>query len=562
MANSTHWDEALRQWAGAAALERGAEVLRRGALFDTRRVGPSLRARCHGTEGGLYHPTLTLTHDDASIVSGHCTCPAGAEGQCKHTAALGLRFASEPAAFVVVAPLAEALRGRSRAELVTLIGQMVERHPELDALVVFPMPGGRIRGADAAAFARQADGIFDAAGSSWGAEVAIVDALRPLASLAAQFAEAGDLPGCLTVASGLTTSIYRHLPAFAGHSHADDLRAIVQQCVAAVGKRLARHEDSAETRADALQWLLETRALDLDLGDVGPAESVEAMLGAHTTPAERATLAAGLGDGDAALRFDLVRDTLSDAEFLAGCEALGRAAAQVERLLRLGQWPDALDVARRAPLWAMETIGEHLVTYGAPEVAEAMVLARAEQSRDPSLLRWLRARALQRGDADGVRALTETLLEVRPDREAFAWLREATAPAAWGQARERALGLMLAHGRVRDYLESLLSEGLVLRAAAHVRAARPARDLALHVADAAEGEAPDAAIAIWDAELESRVAQRGREAYAEAAVLAGRVVSALRRTGRNAEADAYPRDLRRRHARMRALHEALDTAGL
>ncbi len=579
MSDTTRFIEALRVWSGAAALVRGAEVLARGALFDTRRVGPSLRARCHGQESGLYHPTLTLSDDDGAIASGHCTCPAGADGRCKHTAALGLRFAAEPEAFVRLAPLAEALRGRTRAELVLLIEQMVQRHPELDALVTLPMPGGRSRGApEAADFGRQADGIFDAAGSAWGAEVAILDALSPLAALARRFADAHDLPGCLAVSQGLTDSVYRHLPAFLGHHHADDLREVVRGCVEAVGSCLARHEDPAAPREAALTWLLETRAADLELGDVGPAEVIEALLPSATTPAERAALAARLGARDAphtpgtptawetlpdgALRFELVRDTLSDPEFLAGCEALGRAAEQVERLLALGRWQEALDVARRAPLRAMQPIAEHLVAYGAPEVAEALVLARAEQSRDPSLLMWLLGRARQRGDGAAVRSLAETLVEVRPDVQAFGWLREATAPADWEPARERALGLMLGHGRVRDYLEALLSEGLVARAAAHVRSVRPSGDLALRVAEAAAGPCPDDALAIWEAEIEALVGRRTRGAYAEAATLAGRAVETLRRLGRHAEADGYGASLRRRHGRMRALHEALDAAGV
>lgn len=566
--------ESLLQWSGAGALGRAAEVLARGALFDTRRTGPTLRARCHGTEGGVYHPTLTLSDAGDAVVAGHCTCPAGAEGRCKHAAALGLRFDAAPDSFALVAPLAEALRGRSRAELVTLIGQMVERHPELDALVTLPMPGGRAAGAaDALAFARQADSAFDAAGESWGAEVAIVDALSPLAGLAQRFAEAGDLAGCLAASEGLSASVYRHLPAYAGHSHADDLRGVVQRCVHAVGQCLSRVGEGP-VRAAALDWLLDTRARDLDLGDVGPAEAVEALLLSVTTTDERARLAARLGGNardteliwdaspDGALRFDLLRDTLSDDDFLAGCAGLGRAAEAVERLLARGRWPEALDVARKAPLWAMLPVAELLVAHQAPEVAEALVLARAEQSRDPSLLRWLLARALARGDATSVRSLADTLIEVRPDLEALAWLRAATDPAHWSAARERALGLMLAHGRQRDYVEALLIEGLVARAVAHVRAARPAPDLARRVAEAAAETLPAEAVAIWRDEVEALVGRKNRGAYTEAAALVRRVEDTLARLGHDAEARAYGATLRQRHPRLRALHEALDAAGV
>lgn len=575
MAHTETLRRALQQWSGAAAVGRAAEVLARGALFDTRRTGTTLRARCHGSEGGLYHLSLTLSDAHDAVSSAHCSCPAGAEGRCKHTAALGLRYAAAPDSFAVVASVTESLRARSRAELVTLIGQMVALHPELDALVALPMPGRRADDdADARAFARQADSAFDAAGAAWGAEVAVVDALSPLATLARRFAEEGDLAGCLAVAEGLSESVYRHLPAYAGHSHADDLRGVVLRCVQAVGHGLARVRDES-LRASALDWLLDTRARDLELGDVGPAEAVEALLVSATTASERGRLAARLAGAspgevcwdaspDGALRFDLLRDTLHDDDFLAGCARLGRADEAVGRLLARGRWPEALDVARKAPLWAMLPVAEALVAHEAPEVAEALVLARAEQSRDPSLLRWLLARAQARGDTTAVRSLAETLIEVRPDLEALTWLRGATEPAQWSPARERALGMMLAHGRQRDYLEALLSEGLIARAVAHVRAARPSADLACRVAEAAAETLPAEAVAIWRDEVESLVARKNRVAYTEAAALVQQMEGTLRRVGHDAEASAYRATLRQRHPRLRALHEtleALDGAG-
>ena len=82
------------------------------------------------------------------------------------------------------------------------------------------------------------------------------------------------------------------------------------------------------------------------------------------------------------------------------------------------------------------------------------------------------------------------------------------------------------------------------------------------MAEAAAETLPAEAVAIWRDEVEALVGRKNRGAYTEAAALVRRVEDTLARLGHDAEARAYGATLRQRHPRLRALHEALDAAGV
>ncbi len=129
----------VRRWIGDESFRRGQRYFDQDAILNPRRAGMMLRAQCQGSRSQPYRVQIAL--GPKGIVSGDCSCPVGGGGHCKHAAALLLTWLDNADAFADVEDMATMLDRRSKAELIDLIGKMVERYPELEMLVELPVPG-------------------------------------------------------------------------------------------------------------------------------------------------------------------------------------------------------------------------------------------------------------------------------------------------------------------------------------------------------------------------------------------------------------------------------------
>src|SRR5438046_357196 len=84
----------IRALVGDPRFDRGQACFAAGAVFDPRRSGPALRARCEGSGGEWYRLEATL--DVRGVSHARCSCPVGAEGDCKHVAAMLLAWQHAP----------------------------------------------------------------------------------------------------------------------------------------------------------------------------------------------------------------------------------------------------------------------------------------------------------------------------------------------------------------------------------------------------------------------------------------------------------------------------------
>ena len=67
------------------------------AVFEGRREGRTLKAKCEGSQGGPYRIRVDLSAD--GIASATCSCPVGGHGRCKHVAAVLLAWQDDPERF-------------------------------------------------------------------------------------------------------------------------------------------------------------------------------------------------------------------------------------------------------------------------------------------------------------------------------------------------------------------------------------------------------------------------------------------------------------------------------
>src|SRR5690348_7814419 len=93
-------EQDVEEHVGARSFSLGQQYAQSGAIFDARRQGMTLKARCEGSSGGPYRVQVTL--GPAGIGAASCTCPVGGSGTCKHVAALLLTWLERPEEFIAV----------------------------------------------------------------------------------------------------------------------------------------------------------------------------------------------------------------------------------------------------------------------------------------------------------------------------------------------------------------------------------------------------------------------------------------------------------------------------
>jgi uncharacterized Zn finger protein len=123
----------IRKLASAQSFARGNSYFHQGTILEPTRQGNVLRAWCEGSAYEPYQLSVTLTTKGIGKTS--CTCPYDWGGLCKHVVALLLTYVHTPEVFRVIPPLDALLAQRSKADLIALIGTLLEREPSLLAIL-------------------------------------------------------------------------------------------------------------------------------------------------------------------------------------------------------------------------------------------------------------------------------------------------------------------------------------------------------------------------------------------------------------------------------------------
>ena len=124
-------EEDIRNLVGEGSFQRGQKYFRDDRIFDTRRVGMTLKAKCEGSRSTPYR--VEVTFNDTGIETTDCSCPIG--GYCKHVVALLLTWVAEPEEFIEQQAIEVILQQCDKAELISLIQQMLRRDPDLEYLL-------------------------------------------------------------------------------------------------------------------------------------------------------------------------------------------------------------------------------------------------------------------------------------------------------------------------------------------------------------------------------------------------------------------------------------------
>ncbi|MFO0960958.1 MAG: SWIM zinc finger family protein [Isosphaeraceae bacterium] len=566
---------------GEANLIKGRPYAANGSVFDTKRQGPTLKARVQGRQHEPYR--VSVTCDETGIASSHCSCPVGGGGYCKHVAAVLLAWMRKPDAFLEVEDLDAVLESWDKDELIELVHRMLRRAPELEILLETPPPGARDRGKAQAHgadfYRRQAETAFRLAGDDWRASFGVAQDLGAIRSLGDELLKHGDVEAAEAVYEGLLAGIllgYRTISDEEG-----EIGGVAGECAEGLGRCLNR-EDDPSRRESMLRALFDLYRFDVELGGYGFADEAPGLIVEHARAEERRMAAAWVREtipvrdgrdawgGDYQRRvwgrflLDLEADILDDEAYLRVCRETGRTLDVIERLLELGRIDEAREEAAGVPIHESLAVADLFLHRGLGEWAEEFVVGRSARANGTAMLEWLKRRALSRRDRPAALDLALRIFRQEPTLRGYREIRKLAGPKKWPEVRGGVLADLSAMRYHALLVEIALAEKDFERAVELVGAVGHAhhRGLAVQVADAVADRCPEAAIELYRREAELMISLQGRDNYEAACQLIARIRKLHRRLEDEAGWSAYRDDLLGRHRRLRAFQDEFKSAKL
>lgn len=572
-------------WAGDTSLARGRPYVRDGSILNPRRQGNTLKAQCLGSSTTPYRVEIGL--GPLGIVTGHCSCPVGSYGRCKHVAALLLSWIDDPAAFTVMEELTAALNQRTKDELVILITKMLERYPDLEMLLQLPvMAGGKVPvPVDPKVIERQVNQIFRHLDhQDYGSAYGFGQELIEIKNLGDQYTAAQDWRNAVTVYKTVMEGMLDNYEML--HDEGGESNDVVNECVTSLGQCLAAVEEPA-LRQVILRALVDVKLWDVKWGGIDMGYEAPTLILENATADERAQVAAWVraelpksADYSSSWRREtlggflltLEAETMDDETFLRICRETGRSFDLVERLLQLGRSEEALAAARDMQDYELLSTARLFVAHGLTDRFTQLVGARAQKSNDSRLKEWLKEQAIDRNDIALALQLAKELFWAMPNITKYQELHElALDLQTWSSLRQEILTRLQADQRHHALLTQIyLYEDDIDAALRMVQ--QPLKStgifgyglpsMKLEVARAAETTRPRAAIDLYREQIQLQIAQRNRGSYAMAAQHLKHLRSIYERLNDLPAWQKLVADTYNNNPRLRALHDELHSAGL
>lgn len=561
----------VRRLVSAQSFERGESYYRSGAILDPVRQGLELRAQCAGSEHEPYEVSATLGEN--SVAETSCTCPYDWGGVCKHIVALLLTYVHEPQSFRVIPPLETMLGGRSKEELIELIGEIVKRDPKVISAVELasaaPKPG---KSMNVSAYRAQARRAMRSESPR-----TMEKELKALRDAAARLAKASDwLNAGAIYHVALEEAVLGYDDLVQQMDEEGGICVVMDELAEGLSKCLEKGQADSKTRRAWLETLLEAELKDIELGGIDLApnagkavlklandeewEWIEERLrteAAQSRDWRRESLVGFLTEG-------LDRRKLTDeADELI--RDLGTPEQQAHLLISEGKTDEALRQIKRIIAGKPGLVTEFadaLVQAGAKKEALALVMENGGNhwmARD-----WLAKYYRKHGTPQEAAEAQREVFLGSPSVEAYKTLREASRKAgSWEQVRASVLAEMERRKGFGTLIEIALHEKDVPRALELLPQARGGwMDHRTTVAEAAEKDYPEAALAIWQEQVQEILDRRQRSSYGWAAERVKRMKRLFQRLGREADWSSYVEQLRSKYVALRAWQEEMRRARL
>jgi len=594
-----NFDEAvIRQHAGPESYRRGQDYYEQGAVRNIVRRGQQLQAEVEGSQYEPYQVQITL--DEGGIVDATCTCPYDWGGWCKHIVATALTCLHRPAAIVERPSVEDLLAGLNRQQLQALLLRLTEYQPTLADLIEAqvqsvagaPQPSAptgattkesappqqRHTAVDASAYRRQVHTLLHSLDRLRASEAywhvgSVVNQVRQVLQPAQDFLTAGDGRHALAILEAVTEEYV------AEWTTLDDSDGEAGGFFAELGPLWAEAILTADLTADERRaWSKKLAKWQKELDDYGLEETFAAAIeaakqGWDYPPLQRVLqgdIIEGAWEGQApeyaddliVARLKVLERQGRYQEYLHLAEAEVQTELYATMLVRLGRVPEAVSYGLQyfgLPEEAL-TLAKALRQQGA--LQEALHIAEhglTFQGPKAELAAWLSELALGLGETG--RALAAAQIAFQETYTLAAYRRvQDLAGERWPAIKADLLAQLAKSGHVASQVEIYLSEGMVNEAVQAIDAETyVGYDTLERVVEAAIQSHPDWVIRRCRQQAESIMDEGKSKYYHHAVRWLGKARAAYRAAGREAEWQAYLRELLTRHQRKYSLVPQLET---
>jgi len=580
---------------GEQNFQKCRQNVRNGAIVNPEQQAMTLKAYCYGSLPEPYR--VQVTFGGTGITASLCSCsggtPASGNRGCEHTAALLLAWNEQPEAFSQTDDIDTILERQSKAQLMTLIKQLLQKQPEVEwRLTMPPLPGHKSVPIDTQEYRRQVDEAFRHAGREWDAVYGISHDLYQITATAARFARQRDYANAAAIYEVVATGTLSHYLSY--HDEDGALGRVVQECVEGLGACLESEREDAILRERILEAIFAVYRFDVDNGGFGLTSDIPPEFLQDTTPEEKHLIAQWVCTALADLQekkpesdwrrkhyggflLALEADVLSDEEFLR----IGRETKSIQevvtRLLELDRVDEAVQDASQANGWQLVKLADIFIQHGQDAAVERMMDEKARQEMYSTYAEWLKNHYLAKNNLAAALEMTQLIFNKRPWFAEYQKMREhAMQIGNWEAVRQAALTCLETRNNISTLVEVALDEGNIERALQLLEATKPssiegyqwkydyalAPKIALTAAERGEEAYPRASIDLYQQYVERLIKEHGRSNYQVACSYLVKIRSLYEKLDETGQWILYIALLRKRHSRLRTLKEELAAVGL
>jgi uncharacterized Zn finger protein len=560
-----------RELATEQSFKRGELYYRQGAIFNAMRQGLELRADCQGST--IYHVQAKLNQQ--GLESSRCTCPYDWGGLCKHQVALLLTYIHDPQQFQVIPPMSELLAAHSREDLVALIGRMIQRHPELLYLVELSAPHPANQPMEMSTYRRKAQQALRREDPE-----EIAEGLQGLMEGAKQLLERGDWlnAGALyqLLLEELTVSYDYEMFEI---DYDGDVACITQDAIAGLNQCLSKAQDlDAQVRRDWLTALFEAELKDLELGGIDFAAGASEALLEWATDEDWKWLEPQIRDAiakhDRWAKEQLV-NLLAQRQQQSGrgqaasdlIHELGTPEQRAFLLVEEGKFEDAIAIAEESfsHLPGLVTqFADALLKANRSDLALQWISQQQTQNPRYGYKNWLSQFHRTHGHPELALTMDYEEFQAHPSFPRYLELRKfAQSLGAWDELHSKIIQQLEQSKQTSLLIDIAVEEGEGDRAWQLLRSdPRSQFTRAEVVAKAIEATHPQDAIALYNQLANRFIEQRQRGAYQSAASYLKRVKALHEATQTQEDWRSTIQEIRTKYARLPALQDELNRAGL
>lgn len=233
---------------------KGQQYVRDGAIVNPEQQATALKAYCYGSLPDPFR--VQITFDDLGITAALCSCSTGTppygNGGCEHSAALLLAWNEQLETFTQTDDIDTILERQSKAQLIVLIKQLLQKQPEVEwQLTMPPLAGHKSVPIDTEEYRCQVDEAFRHAGHQWDAVYGISHGLYLITTTAARFARQQDYANTAAIYEVVAMDTLSHYLSY--HDEDGALGRVVQDCVEGLGACQESEREDAILRERILE---------------------------------------------------------------------------------------------------------------------------------------------------------------------------------------------------------------------------------------------------------------------------------------------------------------------